>query len=371
MLIVEKQLLRKSLPRLADLLADCDLLQTEAIGAETLTGWFRDYGSPGFLVPRELGGKSKRLADLAPVCSAVAAACPSLAVIMLMHHHTVGAFCFDDIPVPRARSLLESVAGQPWLVGSAFAESRKGVDLLDSSVICTRSGDGFLLNGSKKPCTMSHHADVFLVGVTTGDGPDRNRGLAFVERSDSRIETERFWTQSALASTDSECVRFVDTWIPADNVLLPETGSERLVRQRFAVSQSEITISTIFQLLMSSSYLGVATRLCSQSLAAARDDTDALMYLTCEIEAARLAQYRLADMLDGGNFSSGLLGQAMALSYNAIRRIDAVMDAASRRPEVMAIPECEYLVRICGFMKRHPPSENVRHRILTNCYLSD
>lgn len=371
MLIEEKQALRRAMPRLAAILAEHPLLEAEQLGPETLAGWFRDYGDPGFLVPTELGGRGRRLIDLAPACSAIAAACPSLGVMMLMHHHTVAAFAFDPIPVPRAQELLAGVAQRRWLFGSAFAESRKGVDLLDSSVTCVPDGDGYRLDGTKKPCTMSHQADLFLVGVTDGLGAERSRGLAIVERARTPIRVERFWTQPTLAGADNECLHFEGARVQADNVLLPTPGSEGVARLRFAVAQSEITISMIFQALMAGSYLGVAAHLYELAIARARrlEGDDALMFLACELEAARLAQYRLAQRIDGGAFSGEQLGQAMALSWNAIRRMDALIAEIEARPELRDDEECAYLARVCGFMKRHPPSEKVRRDILASCYL--
>jgi alkylation response protein AidB-like acyl-CoA dehydrogenase len=373
MLIEEKQALRRAMPRLAAILAEHPLLEAERLGADTLAGWFRDHGEPGFLVPAELGGRGHRLADLAPVCSAVAAACPSLGVMMLMHHHTVAAFAFDPIPVPRAQELLAGIAQQRWLLGSAFAESREGVDLLDSSVTCVADGEDYRLDGSKKPCTMSRQADLFLVGVTDRAGAGRSRGLAIVERSKTPIRVERFWTQPILAGTGSECIHFDGARVQAGNVLLPAPGGEGVARLRFAVAQSEITISMIFQTLMAAGYLGVAARLYELAIARARrvDGNDALMFLACELEAARFAQYRLAQRIDGGTFSGEQLGQAMALSWNAIRRMDALIAEIEARPELRDDEECAYLARVCGAMKRHPPSQKVRRDILASCYLPD
>lgn len=371
MLIEEKQALRRAMPRLAAMLAEHSLLEAERVGADTLAGWFREYGEPGFLIQTERGGRGRKLADLVPICSAVAAACPSLGVMMLMHHHTVGALAFDPLPMPRALDALSDIARQRWLVGSAFAESRQGVDLLDSSVVCTPDGDGYRLDGNKKPCTMSHQADLFLVGITDGIGPERSRGLAIVERRHTRIGVERFWKQPVLAGADNECIRFEGARVEARNVLMPAGASNDDARLRFAVAQSEITISMIFQTLMASSYLGVAAQLYERSVARARrvDGDDALMFLACELEAARFAQYRLAQRIDGGAFSGEQLGQAMALSWNGMRRIDALIAEFEARPELHDDEECAYLARVCGMMKRHPPSEQVRRGILANCYL--
>lgn len=366
MLIDEKKALRRAMPRLASLLAESSLLELERLDAGTLCAWFREFGEPGFLIPEALGGRGRSLSELAPICSAIAAACPSLAVMMLMHHHTVGAFCLDEIPLPRARDLLSSVAQERRLVGSAFAESRN-VDLLDSSVTCRPENDGFRLDGRKKPCTMSREADLFLVGVIDHVGQERSRGLAFAERSESRIATEPFWTREVLRATGSDALVFDDTRIPAGNVLLPTAGEEGYARRRLAVAQSEITISMIFQTLMASSYLGVAARLCGIALAKNGDDT--LMFLTCELEAARYAQYRLAQQMGTGVLSAGQLAMSMAFSYNAIRRIDALVTEFEARPPLHEDEECRYLASVCGFMKRHPPSEAMRHSILANRYL--
>lgn len=371
MLIQEKQALRRAMPRLSAVLAEHSLLELERMGPDTLAEWFREHGEPGFLIPTDIGGRGHRLIDLAPLCGAITAACPSLGVMMLMHHHTIAAFAFDPIPIPKAQDFMARIAGQRLLMGSAFAESRAGVDLLDSSVVCSPDGDGYRLTGSKKPCTMSAQADLVLVGITNGLGDERCRGLAIVERATTSIRVESFWTQPVLASTGSECIHFDNVRIENGNVLLPAPEDEGMARKRFAVAQSEITISIVFQILMAASYLGVAARLYGLAIARVhrRDDDDGVISLACRLEAARFAQYHLTQRIDTGTFSLQQLGQAMALSWNTIKCMDALIAEIEARPELRDDPECAYLARVCGLMKRHPPSVKARRDILASCYL--
>lgn len=369
MLSDERQALRRILPELAQRLADLDLTALEAAGSEQLSAWFREHGWPDFLVPASAGGRGRRLAELTPLFRAIAAACPSLAIMMLMHHHTVGAFCFDEIPLPAGADMLGRIAGEKSLVASAFAESRPSVDVLDSSVICRRQDDVYVLDGYKKPCTLSHHADLFLVGVTTDSSIERSRGLVLVDRHRSPVQVEPFWTKEVLRSADSHCVRFMATRVTVADVMLPQGHGRSLAKLRMAVSQSEITLSSLFQLLMAAAYLGMASRLCEIRLATEPPGNDRLLYLTCEIQAACLAQDELAHRLDRGNFSAALLGLAMAASYNALCRINALADEIALNEHLLD-GECRYLVQAIRLANRHPPSEAVRNRILASCYRS-
>lgn len=369
MLLVEERLaLRKTLPGLAKILLADDTLIREAADSALLASWFREYGCPGLLVPKRLGGEGLLLKEIAPLVRAVGAACPSLGVMMLMHHHTVGAFCFDLIPLPHAKTMLQRVAEANHLVGSAFAESRPGADLLDSTVSCTSEGPAYRLNGYKKPCTMSHHADSFLVGVTAGEGDGKRRGLALVDRQHSRILVEPFWTRPVFKPTGSECIRFVDTLVPSTNVLLPPPEGSETLQQQLAVSQAEVTISTLFQLLMSTVYLGMASRLCELAFSLLPQSND-LLYRACDIEAACMAQYQLAERLDGGRFSGNLLGESMALSHNTLGRLDELLSDVKRQTQLLENPECSYLLQACACAHYHPPRDSVRQEILRNCYL--
>lgn len=368
MLNDERLALRRTLPELAQRLEAAELTALEAGGSETLSAWFRDHGWPDFLVPAGAGGRGRCLAELTPLFRAVAAACPSLAVMMLMHHHTVGAFCFDDIPLPAGADMLRRIAGENSLVASAFAESRPGVDLLDSSVTCRREDDVYLLDGYKKPCTLSHHADLFLVGVTSDGDAERSRGLVLVDRRRSPVQVEAFWPRDVLRAADSHCVRFCATPVAAADVMLPQGQGRALAKLRMAVSQSEITLSSLFQLLMASAYLGMASRLCELGLAAEAPDNDRLLYLACEIQAACLAQDELARRLDRGNFSAALLGLAMATSYNALCRINALADEVALHEPILAHDEARYLAQAIRLANRHPPSASVRAHILASCY---
>ena len=367
MLLEEREALRKTLPGIAQLLAQSDLLTLEGAGANAISGWFREHGAPHLLVPKSLGGSGRSLLDLALLMRAVAADCPSLGIMMLMHQHTLAALCFDEIPLGCLKKFLTRVAESRMLVASAFAEARKGADLLDSSVTCVPRGDHFVVNGCKKPCTMSQFADFFLVGVSHGSQPDR-RGLALVPQDHASVKVESFWNRDVFRSTGSECVRFDAAVVPADHVLLPTGSGTGAIKQQFAVTQSEVTLSTVFQLLMPCAYLGMASRLYEVCEAVARPADTKYLHLACDIEAASLAQYQLAERLGKGNFSATLLGQAMAMSYNAVKRIDGLVEALSAIPGLMGHSEARYLIEACRCVHFHPPSNLVREQILANCY---
>ena len=138
MLIDELEIASRVMPGLVKALSARDMMDLEASGGEVLARLFREQGEPAFLVPREMGGAGGSLLEMAQVLRVVGARCPSLSIMMTMHHHTVATFSRRGLSLPGGEAFLTRIAGARALVASAFAEGRPGADVLDSTVRCTR-----------------------------------------------------------------------------------------------------------------------------------------------------------------------------------------------------------------------------------------
>src|SRR5262245_57154354 len=117
-------------------------MSLEKSGPEALAELFRTSGDPGFLVPTANGGTGASLLTLTKIIRLVAARCPSLSIMMTMHHSTVAPLARGLVPIPCVPEILTTVAAGHALVASAFAESRERADILDSTVECTKLESG-------------------------------------------------------------------------------------------------------------------------------------------------------------------------------------------------------------------------------------
>jgi alkylation response protein AidB-like acyl-CoA dehydrogenase len=373
MLIEEVEVASRVMPGLVSALSATPMMDLEDSGAAALAALFRAHGEPGFLVPADLGGRGGSLLEMVHVLRVVGARCPSLSIMMTMHHHVVAAFACKSITVRAGRALLRRVATERALVASAFAEGRPGADVLDSTVQCSRvDGTTFSVVGAKKPCTMTHHANVAVVGVCVDlSAGAKSRGIAVVDTSLKGIGTRLSWPGEILASADSHCLVFDGVVIPADHVLAPKDASQAANATRMAVAHGEIGLSCLFQILVSASYLGMASRLCEIALKRRGGTPAQRVEILSWLETAAMAVYRLAQVADTREISGYLLGQSMLLALNAAAQIERAVSATARAlggGAYLSNREAQYLVLTSRCLEFHLPSAQVREQVVEGCY---
>jgi alkylation response protein AidB-like acyl-CoA dehydrogenase len=372
MLIEEQEVASKAMPGLLQALSASSVMELEQGGAEPLTSLFREHGEPGFLVSREAGGKGGSLVELTHILRLVGARCPSLAVMMTMHHHSVAGFVRGTIPMRGADALLHRVAANRELVASAFAEGRPGSDILDSTVGCTRLDPGYRIDGAKKPCCMAHHAQIAVVGVAVQfEGGEKGRGIAVVDTSLGGVRTAPFWPSEILASADNHALIFEGVTIGEDCVLAPRDASRGAMRERLEVAYAEIALSCLFQAMVSATYLGMASRLCERVLQRRGGSAAQRLDILSQLETAAMAVYRLAQTLEQGDFSAQLLAQSVLVSHNAAAQIERAVTASAKAlggSGYLGSREAQYLVLASRCLDYHPPSTAVAEQIVDGCY---
>jgi alkylation response protein AidB-like acyl-CoA dehydrogenase len=374
MLIDELELASRTMPSLVKELSASGMMDLEDSGGEVLAGLFREHGAPAFLVPRALGGGGGSLPEIAQLLRWIGARCPSLSIMMTMHHHSVAAFARGNIPLPGSHPFLRRVAGERALVASAFSEGRPGADILDSTVRCTRleGGAGFRIAGVKKPCSMAHHADFVVVGVSVdlAEG-EKSRGIALVDRALGGVGASPFWPADILASSDSHCLTFDGVIVPEDCVLAARESGRAANRERLVVAHAEISLSCLFQVMVSASYLGMASRLCEVVLQRRRGTPGQRVEILSQLETAAMSIYGLAQRVEDGDFSGYLLAQSMLVAHNAGAQIERAVAASARilgGNGYLASREAQYLVLASRCLHFHPPSDQVREEIVDGCY---
>lgn len=374
MFLEETDVATALLPELMDRLAARPMLDFERSGSGALAELFRAHGKPGFLVARNLGGQGYSLLQLAQVLRVVAAKCPSLAVIMTMHHHSVAGIARGALPFAARGQILNRIGARGLLLASAFAEGQPAANVLDFSARCVSDEGSAVLRvfGSKRPCSMTHHADLALVGVAMelGNG-ERMRAMALVETAADGVRREKFWPSTLLAAADNHCLVFDGVRV-APECVLPRARVEECARGRLVVAHAEIALSCLFQLLVSATYLGMAGRMCELVLRRRGGTAHARLDILSRIESASMAVYRLATVLEEGDFSGQLLARAMMVSHNTASQIEQAVAQCCRAlggRGFLASEESQYLVLATRCIDFHPPAASVREEIVDNCYL--
>lgn len=373
MLIDEMEMASRWVPGLVETFSATGLMELEEAGSGALTGLFRERGRPDFLIPREHGGPGGTLLELAHVLRLIGARCPSLAVMMTMHHHGIGSFARGSVSMPFSDALLRRVAEDGALLATGFAEGRPGADILDSTVECVRLDDGgYRVSGTKRPCCMSHHAEYAIVGVAVrlGDG-EKARGVVLVDRTLDGVRAEASWPGELLAASDSNSLILDGVRVPGECVLAPRKAGGEGMMERFAVTHAEMTLSCLFQLTVSASYLGVASRLGELVVQRGAGSPRQRLEILSRVEAGAMALYRLAQVLDEGDFSGYLLARSMVVAHDAKNRIEEAVTEGVKAlggGVFLTSPELRYLVLASKCLNFHPPSEPLREEIVDSFY---
>lgn len=350
----ERETLETFLPGLDDRLAALPLKERERPQGPALT-LFKEAGGPGLVVPSEHRGLGASAVQAVRLQRAVASRSPSLAVATTMHHFSVaGLIQAYEATKGLEWMLLEAVADQRLLMASGFAEGRSGQSILASSITARQDGDDIVLNGVKKPCSLSASMDLLTASVTldTGDGPQL--AVALVSASTPGISVHPFWGTAALAGAESDEVRLKDVRVPAEMVVRTELGEDG------SLDGIQNVGFIWFELMMAASYLGMASALAERVLARDRTDVAERARILVELEAAMGAIVGAASLLDGdGPVGQAALLQSLVVRFSVQDTIDRVVPRCLESLGGMSYvssDETSYLAACAAALKFHPPS---------------
>jgi len=350
----ERTTLARLLPGLDEALACIPLLEMERSGNPALA-LFRDAGGPGLVIPAEHGGLGAPPLDAIRVQRAIASRSPSLAVATTMHHFSVAALVELAAISDKEGAewlVLESIAQQKLYVASGFAEGRAGASVFSSQFQVRRTGEGLVLTGSKKPCSLSLSMGLLTASVLL---PDDEGGsslvVVLVPAATPGISRRPFWGTWALAGAESDEVVLEDVVVPES--LLAYWG--RPGQLDTAQERSFLW----FELLIAATYLGTASALVERVLTAARGTPAERVALATETEGAMAALEGVAREMATGVSGQDLLAKALLVRF-AVQ--EAVERAASRAAELLGgmafvgSPEVACLLASTRALAFHPPS---------------
>ncbi|GLY25150.1 hypothetical protein [Micromonospora sp. NBRC 101691] len=344
------------LPGLIDGLSALPFEQRESSGGATLPV-FRASGGPGLVIPKDYGGLGATPLDAVRVMRAIGAHAPSLAVGTTMHHFSVATlFTFAESIKNSGMewALLEAITSRNLLVSSGFAEGRPAQGILAPTMTATPAPGGYRINGSKKPCSLSHSMDLLTasVAVPSSDGGQQTAFL-LMPATLRGITRHPFWGSSVLAGAESDEVRLADVYIEEELVIPTENGPDGML------DDLQTTGFIWFELLITASYLGMASALVERALAARRAAITDRAALGTRMETATQLLEGAARAMMAGETDNDALARVLMARYGAQ---DAIADAARQAVEMLGgmsfigSPDVAYLIAACQCVAFHPPS---------------
>jgi alkylation response protein AidB-like acyl-CoA dehydrogenase len=345
--------MEKHLPSFDARLAAIPLIDLEQPGNEGLA-ILREIEGVALLVPKEHGGKGATPAEAIQIHRAVATRSPSLAIAMTMHNFSVATLVeylfYGDFTI----NLLKDIAAGQLLVASGFAEGRTGTSILDPTMKATpQAGGGYTINGSKKPCSLSSSMHILTASVAVpqnGNGSTR-RAVAVVPADAEGLSRKPFWSSSVLRGAESEELCLTDVRITDEQLFFPEVEE--------SLDAVEAGGFLWFELLVTASYLGIASSLVEKVIAGGRGDANERTQLAAEVEGAMSALEGVARSMATGERGEHILVQSLLVRFSVQQAIERSTARAAELLGGMAFiksPDVAYLLSASRALAFHPPS---------------
>jgi alkylation response protein AidB-like acyl-CoA dehydrogenase len=318
---------------------------------------FRRAGAPGLLIPREHGGMGADASDAIRIQRMIGSSAPSLAVATTMHHFSA-ATLVELWKRERGLEwmLLQGIAEQNALLASGFAEGISGRGVFEPTMRGRRADGKVHISGSKKPCSLSRSMDILTASVlVSGEDPNAEDEIciALISTDLPGIKVAPYWQATVLAGAENNAVTLDDVHV--EDALVISLGSANDPR----LSVIQMAGFLWFELLITSSYIGIASALVERVLLGQRGDPWSRIAGAVELEAAMTSLDSIARQITLGNANqAGLLQKVLICRYAAQ---DAIGRAVASAVEMLGgtafiNDECiGYIAAASHALAFHPP----------------
>jgi alkylation response protein AidB-like acyl-CoA dehydrogenase len=353
----ERHTLRALLPGLDEELAAFPLEVLESRDSPAIE-LFRAGGGPGLLVPQEHRGIGASACAALQVQRAIGSIAPSLGVATTMHHFSVATLVESWRHERRHEwMLLQAIAERRLLLASGFAEGTHGQGVFRPTMRGRRSNGVVLINGSKRPCSLARSMDILTASVIIesgqADGTDEF-AIALVSAHLPGIEIAPFWATPLLAGAQSDAVTLRDVAVEEELVL--ELGSA----EQPAFDSLQAAGFLWFELLITATYVGIASALVERLLRSGGGDASARIGAVAELESSMAALEGIARQIDNGAVAQAdLLSKALLCRYSTQDAIDRATALAVEHLGGMAFigsSDIGYLSAASRALAFHPPA---------------
>jgi alkylation response protein AidB-like acyl-CoA dehydrogenase len=339
-------------------LAGISLAEREEPGGPVL-GMFRKYGGPGLVVPPEYGGAGADALSAVRIVRALSSYSPSLGAAITMHHYTVATLFALAKNAGRLNSaqleLLAEIAPGNLIVASGWAEGKPGANIVIPAVTARVTEGGYLVNGGKKPCSLSRSMDLLTVSAAVPVDGTPTLALLLIPADSPGITVHKFWLSNVLAGAESDEVRLTDVFVPAELVIRTEPDApDRL-------DDLQASGFAWFEMLATSVYVGTTSALVEQALAGGRGSVTDRAQAAIQLESAAALVEGAAAAISDGLTGDAAVSAVLVARYAAQQALRAAADLAAELLGGIAFirsPDIGYLVAAVRPLAYHPPSRS-------------
>jgi len=308
-----------------------------------------EMGLLGMIFPPEYGGAGMGYVDYMMAIEELSAVDGSIGIIVAAHNSLCTNHVFLAGNEAQRRKYVPKLASGEWLGAWGLTESGSGSDASAARTSATRTGQGWVLNGSKTFITNGGHADIAVVIAVT-DSSQGTHGLSafVVEKGTPGFRPGKKENKLGLRASDTSELIFEDCVIPEEN-LIGKLGEGFIDAMRI-LDGGRISIAALA--------LGIARGALDASLKYVKERRQ----FGKAIAEFQGIQWKLADMateLDAAR----LLTQRAAVLKDAGQRVTRESSMAKLYASEVAVRICDEAVQLhggYGFIKDYPAEKFYR-----------
>jgi acyl-CoA dehydrogenase len=198
-------------------------------------------------VPREFGGAGCTMVELSQLCSTLAQACGSSAMVLAMHYSQLACIARHGLQSDFFRDWLRTTVRSQLLLASMTSEVGTFGDTRSSICAVDRHGGRFELNKDATTGSYCEHADAILVTCRRdADAAKSDQVLVMVNRGDCELKRTTSWDTLGMRGTCSPGFR------------LESGGDERQILPGAFADSSAQSMVPYSHILWSSLWWGIA-----------------------------------------------------------------------------------------------------------------
>jgi len=263
-----------------------------------------EIGVLGMTVPAELGGSRTDSLSYILALEELARASAAVCVIVSVHNSLFCGSIFRFGTDAQKKKFLPRAARGEILGAFSLTEPGAGSDAMNLKTRAVRSGDEYILNGTKAWVTTGGEADAVIVIARTGAETGAPQLSAFiVERGFPGFIVSKIEEKMGLHSSPTAMVSLEDCRVPAENLLGQEGRGAAIALAGLDSSRIGIAAQAVG---LSQQALELAVGYAMQREAFGRKiaEFQALQFMLADIatlvDAGRLLTFRAADLMDRG-----------------------------------------------------------------------
>jgi alkylation response protein AidB-like acyl-CoA dehydrogenase len=261
-------------------------------------------GLMGVIIPTEYDGAGMGYSEYIIAIEELSAADGSIGLTIAAHNSLGTNHIFLAGNEAQKRRYVPRLASGEHLAAWALTEPGSGSDASNARTTAVRTGDRYVLNGTKSFITNGHYADVFVVIAVTDKGKGTHGLSAFVvEKGTPGFRAGKKENKLGLRASDTSELIFEDCEIPAENLLGAE--GEGFIDSMRVLDGGRISIAAL-SLGIARAALDAALKYVKErrqfgkAIAEFQGIQWKLADMATELDAARLLTQRAAVLKDSG-----------------------------------------------------------------------